>query len=210
MDVSEREVLRLLGYGEKNADERLSEQIRTQTDELTERVHPKSVYGLWEARVEPPIVVIGDMRIHSESLAKHLAGASFAALLAATLGAQADALIRRYSVADMEKASIANAVCTAMIEAYCDEIELEIARSEAAALCAAPRFCPGYGDFDIGHQADILSMLNAGKRIGLTLTGGMMLAPTKSMVAVIGFGRDVKRGGDKCAGCENVGCIYRL
>ncbi len=211
MDVSEKEVLRMLGYGGAGANERLSRLIRALTDELSARAKPKSAFGLWKVNIEPPMVLVGDMRICSASLAEHLMGASHAALLAATLGAQADALVRRYSMADMEKAAVINAVCAAMIEAYCDDIVSEIAKSDAiAGLCAAPRFSPGYGDFAIECQADILSVLNAGKRIGLTQTGGMMLAPTKSVVAVIGFGRDVKKTAHKCAGCDNADCEYRM
>ena len=210
MDVSEREVLRLLGSGEI-AGGRLSGLIRALIEELSERARPKSAYGLWEVHTEQPIISIGSMRIKSDSLSKHLEGAVYAVLLAATLGAEADALVRRYSAADMERAVAANAICAAMIEAYCDELGREIIKSEkVAGLCASTRFSPGYGDFDMGYQADILLMLNAGKRIGLTLTNGMMLTPTKSVVAVIGFGRGMKNGGDKCAGCDNVDCIYRL
>ena len=50
-----------------------------------------------------------------------------------------------------------------------------------------PRFSPGYGDFDIAHQDMILRMLDTAKKIGLTLTGGNMLTPSKSVTAVIGL-----------------------
>ncbi len=41
--------------------------------------------------------------------------------------------------------------------------------------------------FDIAHQDMILRMLDTAKKIGLTLTGGNMLTPSKSVTAVIGL-----------------------
>ncbi len=73
-----------------------------------------------------------------------------------------------------------------------------------------PRFSPGYGDFSIEHQGEILRMLDSAKKIGLSMTGGNMLAPTKSVTAVIGLGREAATcppGG--CEGCGKADCIYR-
>ncbi len=210
MDVSDREVLRYLGYGAAGADGRVLEMIKTLAGELSACAKPKSAYGIWQCAVAPPYVTIGELRIRSAGLARHWEGAELAALMAATLGAEADALLRRYGVTDMEKALVADAICTAMIEAYCDEVEEELAKNErVAGLCAAPRFSPGYGDLDISYQKDILRMLDGTKRIGLALTGGMMLAPSKSVIAVIGFGRDVKHSRRKCDSCDNTSCPFR-
>jgi hypothetical protein len=73
-----------------------------------------------------------------------------------------------------------------------------------------PRFSPGYNDFDIAHQTDLLRMLQAHKRIGLSETKSHMLTPLKSVTAVIGIGAQdgspaVK---DKCAGCLKTDCQF--
>ncbi len=47
-------------------------------------------------------------------------------LFAATLGTEADSLIRRYSKLQMSKAVTMQAAATAMIESYCDEINTEL------------------------------------------------------------------------------------
>ena len=59
--------------------------------------------------------------------------------------------------------------------------------SEVLKLHPTTRFSPGFGDFDIVHQRDILALLDCQKRIGLTLTDSNMLCPTKSVTAVVGF-----------------------
>ena len=73
-----------------------------------------------------------------------------------------------------------------------------------------PRFSPGYGDFDIAHQDMILRMLDTAKKIGLTLTGGNMLTPSKSVTAVIGLSETETSCHIKgCEACQKKDCAYR-
>lgn len=75
---------------------------------------------------------------------------SKAAVLAATLGSNADTVLRRLALTNVAQAATAQAVCAALIESYCDEIESEIAA--AAGLHSKPRFSPGYGDWRLEDQ----------------------------------------------------------
>ncbi|MCL2487500.1 MAG: Vitamin B12 dependent methionine synthase activation subunit [Oscillospiraceae bacterium] len=185
MKILEKDVLRYLGCPGAQPGEGLSGLIRQMTAELEACVTPKYVYGIWDCRIAGAAVSLGGMMIESSSLAVHLAGCRRAALLAATLGAAADSLIRRYSVGNMEKAVVLDAVSAAMIEAFCDQYQQEIAKKENAALTG--RFSPGYGDLGIAWQQKLLRLLDGGRRIGLTITGGGMLAPAKSVIAVMGI-----------------------
>ena len=188
MKISNSEVMRYLGYCGTEPPEQISAQVKELCAVFEANVSPKNVFGIWDCKADSFSVALGDIVIKSENLARHLGKCRRAVLLAATLGQEADTLIRRYTVQGMEKAVIADAVCTAMIEAYCDDIEKEIAQSgELSGLTSVRRFSPGYGDFDIAHQKDFINMLNCGKRIGLTLTSACMLAPAKSITAVIGY-----------------------
>ncbi|MCL1930319.1 MAG: hypothetical protein FWF55_00765 [Treponema sp.] len=205
--------MRYLGYRGAEADERTTSHITELIDLFTLNVIPKSVCGTWDCQIDVSAVTLGGMTVHSQNLAQHLAGCRRAALLAATLGTEADTLIRRFSVQDMEKAVIAQAVCAAMIEAYCDTIEGEITRKpEFDGLYPTARFSPGYGDFAIAHQKDMLNMLNSG-RIGLTLTEGYMLIPSKSVTAIIGFSPEKKcaseQAAGKCERCADTQCRFR-
>jgi len=211
--IDEKEVLHFLGYRGASADERIHSIIDELIGLFTESVIPKSVYGVWDCQVDSSTTVFGGVTVKSQSLVCHLKDCRQIVLLAATLGTQADTLIRRLSIQDMEKAVIAQAVCAAMLEAYCDSITDEIV-SQNLRASAPPRepllreieyptmrFSPGYGDFDISHQKEILNLLNC-SRIGLTLTEGHMLIPTKSVTAVIGFSPEKKRVTQKCEGCS--------
>ena len=213
MEISNKEVIRYLGYRGAAVDERIASHITELIDLFTADVVPKSVYGVWNCQIASSEVTLGGMTVHSQNLARHLEGCRRAVLLAATLGTEADALIRRFSVQDMEKAVIAQAVCAAMIEAYCDEVESELAQKpEFDGLHPISRFSPGYGDFAIAHQKDILNMLNS-RHIGLTLTEGYMLIPSKSVTAVIGFSPEEKcaagQQAGKCERCADTQCKFR-
>jgi len=212
--IDEKEVLRYLGYRGSPADERVSSLIAQLTELFSANVEPKSVYGTWDFQIDGSVVTFGGITVNSKNLCGHLKDCRCAVLLAATLGTQADALIQRLSVQAMEKAVIAQAVCAAMIESYIDsvteKIEAELSqRDEFSGLRPIARFSPGYGDFDIAHQKDILNMLDCPKRIGLTLTDGYMLIPAKSVTAVIGFSKERKHAGHNCETCAVKQCKQR-
>jgi 5-methyltetrahydrofolate--homocysteine methyltransferase len=149
------------------------EMTRELAAEIKGRIKLKNIHGIWDCLVSPGIVEMDGLTIRSRDLSEYLRGCRQVVLMAATLGAEADALIRRYSVMDMAKAVYADTLCNEMIEEYCDSLYPR-------------RFSPGYGDFDIARQKDITRLLDCEKRIGLTVTDGYMLAPAKSVTAVIG------------------------
>ena len=77
-------------------------------------------------------------------------------------------------------------------------------------LYLRPRFSPGYGDFSIFHQKELLQMTDASKQIGLTMTDGYMLTPSKSITAVIGISSEAGECTVKgCEVCTKEDCVYR-
>ena len=48
------------------------------------------------------------------------------------------------------------------------------------------RFSPGYGDLPIEVQKDFLPLLDAERRLGITLSESCLMAPSKSVTAIIG------------------------
>ena len=136
------------------------------------------------------------VRFHSRALARHLKGCGTVLLMGATLGSRVDAAIRRLALISVAEGAAAQAVAAALIESYCDEVQ---AQAETDGLLQRPRFSPGYGDWP----------LNCAKRIGLTLTDGLMMAPSKSVTAIIGLSEDAACVQNKCMTCSNINCPYR-
>lgn len=161
--------------------------------------------------IEGGVVMLAGLHIHSQSLATQLEGCSEAMLYAATLGAQVDRLMQRASSTDMSEAVVLQACAAALLEQQVDAA-MELLSEEYAthALYLRPRFSPGYGDFSLEHQRGILRILDTGRRIGLGCTQSSMLAPTKSITAVIGISpRPPHNATAPCEGCELAHCAYK-
>ena len=207
----EREILRYLGV-RCGADETLKAQIQSVWDELVSCVTPKSVTRRVPCAVTDSVVTIGTIHTTTRNLARHLNGCREAFLLAATLGSTADFLLRRYAAADISRAAVMQAACAAMIEQVCDDAEVPLRKEAEEQGCSLrPRFSPGYGDFALEHQRDLIALLDCSRRIGLTLSDSLMLIPTKSVTAVIGIQDGVCREKDenKCRRCANQNCEFR-
>lgn len=124
--------------------------------QLRNEVRPRSCWQIFACRADAAGVTLVDngMRFESKNLAGHLQDCQKAAVLAATLGSNADTVLRRLALTNVAQAAAAQAVCAALIESYCDEIESEIAA--AAGLHSKPRFSPGYGDWRLEDQRQLL------------------------------------------------------
>lgn len=211
MNVDEKEVLRYLGCGSQPADELLRRNVAGCIETLLKTCTPRSVYKVFPVTFLPDAVQIGNLNVAGSDLRGHIRGCKKAVIFAATLGVQADLLIERASKTDMSRAAILQAAAAAMTESYCDEQEALIsAQAEQEGLFLRPRYSPGYGDFAITHQRDILTLLDCPKRIGLTMTESCMLVPTKSVTAIIGL--TTEKSGctiSKCMGCNSKNCPFR-
>ncbi len=146
------------------------------------------------------------MRFISKDIARHLRGCGALFVLAATLGSRIDTAIRRLTMQSVSEGAAAQAVGAALIESYCDEIQ---EKAETGRLKQRSRFSPGYGDWPIVEQKKIFELLNCSKKIGITLTEGLMMVPSKSVTAVIGLTEDSEDTADKCSICVNKDCVYR-
>ena len=73
------------------------------------------------------------------------------------------------------------------------------------------RISPGDGDFGLEQQRPLLNRLDAGRRIGVTLTDALMLLPTKTVTAVIGLTREAEAActDSSCSDCDKADCPFR-
>ena len=215
MRLNEKEALRYLGFRGRPADPETVRAVREIGAALEKSLQPKCVSRRYAVRVSDTAVELDGWRIESVKLARHLRGAEAAYLFAATLGPAPDRRQQKAEVQNMALALTLQAAAAAMIEAYCDEEAERLAAHFAPKkLYLRPRFSPGYGDFPLSFQPVLLRALDAPKRIGLTCTQSCLLAPTKSVTAVIGLSAAPASAqtacAGKCASCENKTCPYRL
>ena len=188
------EALRYLGYRGNAPDEATSALIDKGYKELCDAVSPHTCHKFVMKDTE-------GLPLGGEDIAKHLAKSDRVIFLAATLGSGADKLIRTAEIGNMAYALVLDALASAMIEEFCDNTEIAL-RSRYGGHFTW-RFSPGYGDYPIELQPDIIRFLNADKLIGLTVTDSNILIPRKSVTAVIGISDSEQDGGLRsCATCN--------
>ena len=205
MEFKQKEALRYLRAkpGDKAAE------ILVDTVYLKLRNEVQARYVLQKHAItadEAGVTLDCGVRFHSRALALHLKGCDTVLLMGATLGSRVDAAIRRLALISVAEGAAAQAVAAALIESYCDEVQ---AQAETDGLLQRPRFSPGYGDWPLEEQRQLFAVLNCAKRIGLTLTDGLMMAPSKSVTAIIGLSEDAGCVQNKCMTCSNINCPYR-
>ena len=212
MDARVKEAIRYLGYGRQEADAKTLELIADCFSELDKIVDKRIIYRIFDLQIsENGRIIVGNMNIDSRNLTKNLKGCDQVIILGATLGIETDMLMKRYSYTDMARVVVLQACAAAILEEYLDEVQIRFAGElREQGLYLRPRFSPGYGDFSILHQRDILTMLDTAKRIGLTMTDSSMLTPTKSVTALIGLSKEDKNCHiSGCEVCDNRECLYR-
>ena len=212
MDTRKKEAIRYLGYGKSSIDEKTYVLIQECFEELERISVPKCVYQILELSFsQEDELQICNLHIKSKNLYKNLRGCEQVVLFGTTLGSVVDRQLHTYEITDMAKAVVMQACAAAMLEEYCDKVQNEIAMELSAEhLYLRPRFSPGYGDLSILHQREILDMLDAPKRIGLTMTDAYMLVPTKSVTAIIGVSNTKEPCHQKgCEECTKEDCLYR-
>jgi len=189
MDFRIRETIRYLGYGKHAVDEQTCRLIAESFEDLELVVRERFIYRIFAIEHCGEYQIrIGTIEMKSKYLIKNMMGCSKAVLFGATLGIEVDRLLQKLAVTDMAKAVIMQACAAARMEELCDRMEAEIkAELPKPEQTMRPRFSPGYGDLSIEYQKEILRVLDASKKIGLTMTRGCMLSPTKSVTAFIGI-----------------------
>ena len=124
----------------------------------------------------------------SKSLMRSLRHCNEAVIFAATVGAGIDRLIKRYERNEPARALMLQAFGAERVEALCDLFELELTgEARAAGYKCYPRYSPGYGDLSIEVQPELLKVLDAGRRLGITLSKTLLMSPSKSVTAIIGL-----------------------
>jgi len=136
---------------------------------------------------------IGFAKITSQSLAHHLFGCESVIVFAACVGIGIDRLISKYSIVSPTKALLFQAIGAERIEMLCNGFNSKLEQNYLlSGKKLRTRFSPGYGDLPLELQSKIIEALGTNKRIGLSLTNGLVMCPSKSVTAIIGVEKSFK------------------
>lgn len=182
------DAMRYLGVGE-TAPESLRRDMAKTAALLAASLQPRFVYRYFDLELESDgFRVAGtDLLLRGRTVETMLAQCRRCVLLACTLGAEFDAMLRREQIRDMSRAVMLDACGSAWVESGCDAAEAEVRAALPEGLYLTDRFSPGYGDLPLEHQHAICALLDTERRIGLHVTNSCLLNPMKSVTAIIGI-----------------------
>lgn len=168
-------------------------RVRGQPDDALRALLQKAEQAL-RAAAKPRAVTLRAEKaalapyLQGDDILRHLEGCGTCILLACTLGTEVDAAQRAANAADMAYAVVLDALASALAEQTADAAEQVLrAAAQHEGLFLTGRFSPGYGDYPIALQNDLLRLTDAPRRIGLCATDTHLLAPRKSVTAVLGL-----------------------
>ena len=214
--VEKSEVLRYLGHNGQEIDGGLNSKINQCIKETKNKIDTKYVYQIYDIKKDLNLNTVQfentNLILKSKDISELLRDCDKCVLMCATLGFNIEKNIRRYSYNNLTKGIIIDACATTSIEEVCDLVQdsiLDKVAKEEKSLTM--RYSPGYGDLDISANRDILNVLDAHRKIGVTVTNTGIMIPRKSVVALIGITNEkigkVKR---TCENCSNrFNCEYR-
>lgn len=185
----EAEAARYLGYAKNTPpDGAVSDLIHNSCAKMQELLAPQAVFDVFPlAHGADSLLSFAGAELRSVDLSRNLADCTRVVLFAATIGPQADALIRRTQLGGKAEAAVMQAAGAMFIESFVDALNNKIkADEEAAGRKTHPRYSPGYGDVPLSVQQLFFSRLPC-SRIGLTLMDTLIMAPEKSVTAFIGI-----------------------
>ena len=221
--VDRAEVLRYLGYNGQQLDDALAQRIEATIARVQRELAPRGVRRVFavdatglDAAGKPCIRLAGSaVVLQGRDVYRHLKDASFCVLMACTLGAESERMLRMLSSQHPTEAVVFDAACSAYAEAAVRAMDAQARQAAAACnLRSNWRFSCGYGDCPLSAQGPILAALDATRRIGLTVTQTDLLLPSKSVTALIGlFEGDAVGAADArptCGICRvRSGCAFR-
>ena len=182
LKINRREAARYLGLrGTPDAD--VLALFDPCEQELRALAVPRACFAKTAVALSGDRVIFDFCSIESAALAKNLAGCKSAFVFAATLGLGVDRMLLRLNKTDPVQAAVFDALSSAAVEGWCNEVNAELSRN----MKTSPRFSPGYGGVDLSVQRDVLAFLDAQRKLGITLSDRCFMTPVKSVTAFIGI-----------------------
>ena len=128
----------------------------------------------------------GILPLTGENIQKHLKNSEYVVVMAAILGVGLEKKLNYYGKTDLTKNLILDSCGTQIIEEVCSGIEEEVKEKLREGYYYTFRYSPGYRDYPISVQKQLVNFLDGYRKIGLTVTASNLLLPRKSVTALMG------------------------
>ena len=192
--------LHYLGYDHQI----ISDEINQLLDECIEEVKKRSTFKAISATFTYKDNEIVELQLPLDSIDTkiYFEGCDHIMVTAYTLGIEIERYLRLLSKTDMTKGLIMDSVASAYLEFKADEYDQNIHEPRTY------RFAPGYGDLSIEINKVLYHALDLSKYLGITLTDTGLFLPQKTMLCLIGIGKENLK--KSCGSCIKIkDCFLR-
>lgn len=160
-----------------------NEQFNSAFSKVKDALNYRYAYVRVPVSIKGDVCDLGFASVKSSSLAKVLYGTREAFILAVSAGIDIDRLISRSIIQNRAEAFLIDAIASAAVEGLAEYIDRKIGDG----LETTNRFSPGYADFPLEFQINLLERLNSQNTVGIMLSKDLLMTPMKSITAVIGI-----------------------
>lgn len=211
-EINIAEAVRYMGYRGYSPGDNEMQMITECAEQLKKQIAPAYIYRAFPIEFADEGVKLRGTRLvlKGKDIREHLKGCHSCVLFCATAGAKADELIRQKEAEDIIQGYMTDCLASAAAEGICNAVEAEIA-DKLRGKHLTWRFSPGYGDLPLDIQPELLGVLEAGKRAGVSCTDSLLMVPRKTVTAVIGISDqpiEQKRRGCELCGMKDK-CTFR-
>ena len=188
--LDQREILRYLGYKDTGITPQIQKLIDRCEKDALKIIEPKYMYERFNICHEPEGIHVDgtDLILKGQDIAAHVNGCKEIVLMGVTAGMVLDRWIRRYMISEPDAGVVLDSCGIQAVEQVADYVEKEIEeRVLSEGYHLTWRFSPGYGDFPLETQRELVRVLDLPRRIGVSLTENCLMVPSKSVTAVLGI-----------------------
>lgn len=178
---------------------------------------PQGIWNVYPYDSESGIIQsTPPFRLLGQSILDHLSTSVQVAIFAVTIGSPVESAIsNNFSTGNYTSGLLLDAAASTAVEIVADEVNKIIAsQATKYGLTSIQRFSPGYGDWNITDQPNIVT-LAGGTDINITVTSSCALEPRKSVTAIIGLipkdtpVKSINCTLDSCSKCTLKNCMAR-
>ena len=187
-DKNITDALRYMGVPPESHTEELTRTVSEAFRRLEGYITPRCVWGRFHITNFDGGIEIEGAKIFSRNISRLTSRGNDCIILAATLGHETDRQITIAQNKNMLEGLALDACASVRIDSYIDDVmrgEIVTVLREGERMTT--RFSPGYGDLSMNVTEDIIAILSATKRIGLSVTRSLMMSPVKSVTAIAGL-----------------------
>lgn len=210
--LPDEELYAYLGFQKSGPDEYLSQFIERLKQEALAVCRPRIGFRLLPgAQTDKEHLFLGKHLFTPGPIICHsMKGSEYFVLLVASVGKEMDTWMEaKRAGGDVMEGFVADALGSAIVEAVVAwGLNHLHAEQEKMGLKNSNSYSPGYCGWNVAEQQLFFSMLPPAF-CGVTLTSSSLMLPIKSVSAVVGLGKELKKRPYGCAICRKFDCFKR-